>query len=51
MPDCITDLSKCPLVKIKKENGVKVGEEAVQRALRPSKGDVAFVKEYHPYKD
>lgn len=43
-------LEKCPLVKIKKENGVKVGVEEIRWPSGPSKGDVAFVKKYYPWK-
>jgi hypothetical protein len=38
------------MVKIKKENGIKVGVEMIKRARVPSAQDVAFVKEYYPWK-
>ncbi|KAF2444500.1 hypothetical protein P171DRAFT_521818 [Karstenula rhodostoma CBS 690.94] len=44
-------LDQCPLVKIKKENGVKVDEEYIHRSLRPSEGDAAFVKKYYPWNE
>lgn len=47
--ECESDLSQCPMVKIKKENGVRVGVEMIERAKVPSAQDVAFVKEHYPW--
>ncbi|KAJ4348557.1 uncharacterized protein N0V89_009934 [Didymosphaeria variabile] len=47
---CVGDLNQCPLVKIKKQNGVKVGVEQIQPPTRPSEGDAAFVRKYYPWK-
>ncbi|KAK7182809.1 hypothetical protein PSPO01_11148 [Paraphaeosphaeria sporulosa] len=47
--DCrATSLEQCPLVKIKRTNGVKVGVEEIKWAVRPSKEDIAFVRKYYP---
>ncbi|KAF9731731.1 hypothetical protein PMIN06_008538 [Paraphaeosphaeria minitans] len=45
-----TALDECPLVKIEKLNGVKVGIAEVEIPSHPSKGDVAFVRKYYPWK-
>ena len=47
---CWSDLDQCPIVKIKKENGVKVEVERIEHGLVPSAQDVAFIKERYPWK-
>lgn len=46
---CMSDLKQCPLVKIKKENGVKVREERMEINKVPSAKDVEFVRKYCPW--
>jgi hypothetical protein len=46
---CHSDLKWCPIVKIKKENGVQVGIERIEPNLKPSKGDTEFVRKWYPW--
>jgi hypothetical protein len=48
--DCHQDFNQCPLLKIKKINGMNAGVESIPPPVRPSQGDVAFVKKYYPWK-
>ncbi|KAF1977217.1 hypothetical protein BU23DRAFT_565344 [Bimuria novae-zelandiae CBS 107.79] len=47
---CFQDIEQYPLVKTKKENGVKLGVEEIPQPQKPSKEDVAFVKVNYPWK-
>ena len=47
---CYQDLDQCPLVKIKKIDGIKVGVEPIKQPEKPSEGDVAFAKKHYPWK-